>query len=54
MRQAEERTRSTFQSVETVVGAFASVSGLCQFSCGSGEETGSECVWDCLYVRTPQ
>ena len=26
VRQAEERTRSTFQSVETVVGAFASVS----------------------------
>ena len=30
VRQAEERTRSTFQSVETVVGAFASVShALC-------------------------
>ena len=28
VRQAEERTRSTFQSVETVVGAFASVSHL--------------------------
>ena len=26
VRQAEERTRSTFQSVESVVGAFASVS----------------------------
>lgn len=26
VRQVEERTRSTFQSVETVVGAFASVS----------------------------
>ena len=25
VRQAEERTRSTFQSVESVVGAFASV-----------------------------
>ena len=28
VRQAEERTRSTFQSVESVVGAFASVSSL--------------------------
>ena len=28
VRQAEERTRSTFQSVETVVGAFSSVSTL--------------------------
>ena len=26
LRQAEERTRTAFQSVETVVGAFASVS----------------------------
>ena len=36
VRQAEERTRSTFQSVETVVGAFASVSShLCNdmFEC---------------------
>ena len=28
VRQAEERTRSTFQSVESVVGAFASVRHL--------------------------